>query len=460
MEFTWELTNFLHGIAICTRSSTLDPTILHDNYLQSSLYLLSCELTMMQKGIFDSRILRHDFPILRRKMNGNKEFVYLDSASTTQKPSAVIDAISDYYMNYNSNIHRAVYQVAEESTRAYEQTRQKVAKFINAKSVEEIIFTRNTTESINLLSYSWGRTNIHEGDEILITELEHHSNIVPWQILAEQTGAKLEYIGIDDFGYLNLEDFFEKIEGGKVKLVSISHMSNVLGTIVPIKTIIRTSHKYGIPIIVDGAQSVPHMPVDVQELDCDFLVFSAHKMLGPTGVGVLYGKQQILENMAPFMAGGDMIKEVFKHHTRYNDLPYKFEAGTPNIADVVGFGAAIDYLDNIGMNRVREHEISLTDYALRSLTSIDCVTVYGPQKTIDRGGVLSFNIGDIHPHDLATIMNEHGVAIRSGHHCAQVLMERLNVSATSRASFYVYNTKEDIDRLIYALNDARRLFGI
>ena len=292
-------------------------------------------------------------------MNGNKEFVYLDSASTTQKPSAVIDAISDYYMNYNSNIHRAVYQVAEESTREYEQTRQKVAKFINAKSVEEIIFTRNTTESINLLSYSWGRNNIHEGDEILITELEHHSNIVPWQILAEQTGAKLDYIGIDDFGYLKLDDFFEKIEGGKVKLVSISHMSNVLGTIVPIKTIIRTSHKYGVPIIVDGAQSVPHMPVDVQELDCDFLVFSAHKMLGPTGVGVLYGKKQILENMAPFMAGGDMIKEVFKHHTRYNDLPYKFEAGTPNIADVVGFGAAIDYLDNIGMNRVREHEIQL-----------------------------------------------------------------------------------------------------
>ncbi len=365
-------------------------------------------------------------------MNGNKEFVYLDSASTTQKPSAVIDAISDYYMNYNSNIHRAVYQVAEESTRAYEQTREKVAKFINAESVEEIIFTRNTTESINLLSYSWGRNNIHEGDEILITELEHHSNIVPWQILAEQTGAKLDYIGIDDFGYLNLDDFFEKIEGGKVKLVSISHMSNVLGTIVPIKTIIRTSHKYGVPIIVDGAQSVPHMPVDVQELDCDFLVFSAHKMLGPTGVGVLYGKKQILEKMAPFMAGGDMIKEVFKHHTRYNDLPYKFEAGTPN----------------------------MTDYALRSLSSIGCVAVYGPRKTIDRGGVLSFNIGDIHPHDLATIMNEHGVAIRSGHHCAQVLMERLNVSATSRASFYVYNTKEDIDTLIYALNDARRLFGL
>jgi len=414
----------------------------------------------MQKGIFDSHLLRHDFPILSRKMNGNKEFVYLDNASTTQKPTVVINAISDYYKNYNSNIHRAVYQVAEESTRAYEQTREKVAKFINAESVEEIIFTRNTTESINLLSNSWGRNNIHEGDEILITELEHHSNIVPWQILAEHTGAKLEFIGIDDFGYLKLDDLFEKIEGGRVKLVSISHMSNVLGTIVPIKSIIRASHKYDIPIIVDGAQSVPHMPVDVQDLGCDFLVFSAHKMLGPTGVGVLYGKKQILENMAPFMAGGDMIKEVFKYHTRYNDLPYKFEAGTPNIADVVGFGAAIDYLDNIGMNRVREHEISLTDYALRSLSSIDCITVYGPRKTIDRGGVLSFNIGDIHPHDLATIMNEHGVAIRSGHHCAQVLMERLSVSATSRASFYVYNTKEDIDRLIYALNDARRLFGI
>jgi cysteine desulfurase/selenocysteine lyase len=414
----------------------------------------------LQKGILDTNTLRDDFPILKRKIGGITEIVYLDNAATTHKPLAVIRSIADYYMNHNSNIHRAVYDFAEESTLAYELTRQKVAKFINARFVEEIVFTRNTTESLNLLSYSWGRKNIKEGDEILITELEHHSNIVPWQVLAKKTGAKLSYVGIDDNGYLDLGYFIKKVESGTVKLVSISHMSNVLGTIVPIKRIIKSAHKFGIPVIVDGAQSVPHMPVDVQELDCDFLAFSAHKMLGPTGVGILYGKRELIENMDPFLAGGDMIKEVFKNETFYNEVPYKFEAGTPNIADVVGFAAAIDYLSEIGMDKIRKHEIELTDYALGCLSSVGQLTVYGPSKAIDRGGVISFNIGDIHPHDLATILNKHGIAIRSGHHCAQVLMERLKVSSTSRASFYIYNTRKDIDKLIIALNEARRIFRL
>lgn len=414
----------------------------------------------MQKGLLDSHTIRDDFPILKRKIGGKNNFVYLDNAATTQKPLAVINSITNYYTNMNSNIHRAVYEVAEESTRAYERTREMVARFINAKHVEEIIFTRNTTESINLLSYSWGRKNIKAGDKILITELEHHSNIVPWQVLAKETNSKLCYLNINDEGYLNLDNFFRELEGGGIKLISISHMSNVLGTIVPIKTIIRAAHEKGIPVIVDGAQSVPHMPVDVQDLDCDFLAFSAHKMLGPTGVGVLYGKSELIERMDPFMGGGDMIKEVFKNYTHYNDIPYKFEAGTPNIADVVGFGAAIEYLENIGMEAVRQHEIDLTEYALELLTSIPQLKIYGPLVPIDRGGVISFNIGDIHPHDLATIMNDHGIAIRSGHHCAQVLMERLSVSATSRASFYIYNTKDDIDQLINVLDEARRIFRL
>jgi cysteine desulfurase/selenocysteine lyase len=294
----------------------------------------------------------------------------------------------------------------------------------------------------------------------LITELEHHSNIVPWQVLAKETGCRVCYLNVNDNGYLELDNFFQELEGGDVKLISISHMSNVLGTIVPLRNIIEAAHERGIPVIVDGAQSVPHMRVDVQNLDCDFLAFSAHKMLGPTGVGVLYGKRELLESMDPFMGGGDMIKEVFKDYTRYNDIPYKFEAGTPNIADVIGFGVAIDYLENIGMEAIRQHEIDLTSYALESLASVPQLKVYGPTAARDRGGVISFNIGDIHPHDLATIMNDHGIAIRSGHHCAQVLMQRLSVSATSRASFYIYNTKDEIDKLINVLNEARRIFRI
>ncbi|AIF84695.1 cysteine desulfurase-like protein, SufS subfamily [Candidatus Nitrososphaera evergladensis SR1] len=415
---------------------------------------------MMQKGALNVEKIRKDFPILKRKVMGGKPLVYLDNAATTQKPLAVIDAIHDYYMNYNSNIHRAVHQLAEEATKAYEDTRVKIAKFINARSTDEIIFTRNTTEAINLVAYSWGRANIKKDDRIVITEIEHHSNIVPWQILTQEKGAKLEYIGVGDDGYLKMHEYKKYLDSGKVKLVSVSHMSNVLGTITPINDIINMAHEKGIPVLVDGAQSVPHMPVDVQKLDCEFMAFSAHKMLGPTGVGVLYVKRELLEKMPPFMGGGDMIKEVHKYETRYNDLPYKFEGGTPNIADVIGFAAAIDYLQKIGMDRVREHEIDITKYALDRVAQVKGVTIYGPMNAIDRGGVVSFNIGDIHPHDLATIMNDHGVAIRSGHHCAQVLMERLDVAATSRASFYIYNTKEEVDVFIDALSEARRLFKI
>lgn len=412
----------------------------------------------MQRSIVNSYALRNDFPIFKKKINGN-ELVYLDNASTTQKPYSVIDSITDFYTNYNSNIHRAVYQLAEEATELYEQSREKIANFINVRP-EEIVFTRNTTESINLIAHSWARSNLKKDDGIVITELEHHSNIVPWQILCQEIGTRLEYVGIDENGFLDLEHMIELISSKKVKLVSLSHMSNVLGTIVPIEGIIKAAHEHGIPVIVDGAQSVPHMPVNVKNMDCDFLVFSAHKMLGPTGVGVLYAKKEFLEKMRPFMGGGDMIKEVFKFHTNYNEVPYKFEAGTPNIADVVGFGAAIDYLEKIGMENIRRHEITLTEYALESILSLKYVTVYGPRDPKYRGGVISFNIADIHPHDLATIMNDHGIAIRSGHHCAQVLMQRLDVPATSRASFYIYNTKEEIDKFVNAIKEAGRIFKI
>jgi cysteine desulfurase / selenocysteine lyase len=412
----------------------------------------------MQRSIVNSYELRNDFPIFKKKING-KDLVYLDNASTTQKPYSVINSITDFYSNYNSNIHRAVYQLAEEATELYEQSRKKIANFINVRP-EEIIFTRNTTESINLIAHSWARSNLKKDDVIAITEIEHHSNIVPWQILCQEIGTRLEYVGIDESGFLDVEYLIELISSRKVKLVSISHMSNVLGTIVPIERIIKTAHQYDIPVIVDGAQSVPHMPVDVKNLDCDFLVFSAHKMLGPTGVGVLYGKKEFLEKMKPFMGGGDMIKEVFKFHTNYNEVPYKFEAGTPNIADVVGFGAAVDYLEKIGMENIRKHEIYLTEYALESMQSLKYITIYGPMDSKFRGGVISFNIADIHPHDLATIMNDHGIAIRSGHHCAQVLMQRLDVPATSRASFYIYNTKEEIDKFVNAIKEAGRIFKI
>jgi cysteine desulfurase/selenocysteine lyase len=417
-------------------------------------------LSRQRNQDLDVARIREDFPILKRVLRGNRTLVYFDNAATTQKPLSVIDAISNYYKNYNSNIHRGLHQLSEEATLEYESTREKVKNFINARSREEIIFTRNTTEAINLIAYSWATKNIGRDDSILITEIEHHSNIVPWQMITREKNCNLEYVSVNESGCLDLADYQELLDRNNVKFISISHMSNVLGTIVPINRIIKMAHERSIPVLVDAAQSVPHMEVDVQEMDCEFLAFSAHKMLGPTGVGVLYVKKEILEGMQPFLGGGDMIREVDKYYSSYNELPYKFEAGTPNIADVVGFGASIDYLNRIGMSAVRTHELDLIEYAIKRMKDIQGITIYGPLEASARGGVIAFNLCDIHPHDLATIMDDRGIAIRSGHHCAQVLMRKLQVSATSRVSFYIYNTKDEIDSFVQSLYDARKLFKI
>ncbi len=414
----------------------------------------------MQTSALSTENIRKDFPILQRMVRDGKPLVYLDNASTTQKPNQVIDAISDYYKNHNANVHRAVYALAEESTEAYEKTREKISKFLNIKNKEEVIFVRGTTEAINLVAYSWGRQNIKKGDIIVTTEYEHHSNIVPWQLLAKEKGAKLEYIGINDNGELILDHLDSYLKTGKVKLVTFSQMSNVLGTISNSEEIIKRCKKAGVKTLVDGAQSVPHMKVDIEKLDCDFFAFSAHKMLGPTGVGILWVRKEILETMPPFHGGGDMIREVHKYETTWNDLPYKFEAGTPNIADVIGFSAAIDYLSNIGMDAIRQHEIDLTKYALEKMSQVKGITIYGVKDILNRGGVISFNFHDVHPHDVATIIDREGIAVRSGHHCAQVLMERLNVAATNRASFYIYNTKEDVDKLIKSLEKVSELYKL
>ena len=404
--------------------------------------------------------IRKDFPILKRKVRNDKNLVYFDNAATTQKPIQVINTITEFYTNHNSNIHRAVHALAEEATEAYETARDKIAKFLNIKDRQEIVFVRGTTEAINLVAYAWGRQNIQEGDIIVTTEYEHHSNIVPWQLLTQEKHAKLEYVAVDDNGELILEQLDQFLTSGKVKLVAVSQMSNVLGTITDVATLVEKCKKAGVRVLIDGAQSVPHMKVDLDSLGCDFFAFSAHKMLGPTGVGVLWAKKELLEQMAPFHGGGDMIREVHKYETTWNDLPYKFEAGTPNIADVIGFAAAIDYLNEIGMDYVRAHEIEITKYALDRLSKIPGIKIYGTSDISKRGGVISFNFADIHPHDLATIIDEDGIAIRSGHHCAQVLMEKLDIAATSRASFYIYNTKEEVDVLINSLSRAARLFKL
>ena len=404
--------------------------------------------------------LRNDFPVLERKVRDGKKLVYLDNAATTQKPIQVIDAISDYYKNNNSNIHRAVHALAEESTEAFEQTRDKVAEFLNTKDSQEIIFVKGTTEAINLVANAWGRDNVKEGDIIVTTEYEHHSNIVPWQLLTQDKKAQLKYIDIDDNGELIIDQLDEYLSTGKVKLVAFSHVSNVLGTITPAKEIISKCKNAGVKTLIDGAQAVPHMKVDLTELDCDFYAFSAHKMLGPTGVGVLWAKKEILEKMIPYQGGGDMIREVHKYETTWNDLPYKFEAGTPNIADVIGFKTAIEYLQKIGMENIRNHELELTKYALEQMEKVPGITLYGTKEPKKRGGVVSFNFNDVHPHDVGTIIDKDGVAIRSGHHCAQVLMEKLNVAATNRASFYIYTTKEEIDALIAALQNVAKVFKL
>jgi cysteine desulfurase/selenocysteine lyase len=407
---------------------------------------------------FDPRAIRRDFPILDRKVHG-VPLVYLDNAATTQKPRQVIDALVHYYEHYNANIHRGLHTLAEEATGAYEASRVKAGRFVNAEHPEqEIIFTRNTTESINLVANAWGRKFLKPGDEIVFSAMEHHSNLVPWQLIALATGAKIRYIDIDESGHLIWDDVVAKI-GEKTKIVAISQMSNVLGTINPIRRIAEIAHRAGAIVLVDGAQSVPHMPVDVRDLDCDFLAFSSHKMLGPTGVGVLYGKRYLLEAMDPFLGGGEMIMKVTYERSTYADLPHKFEAGTPNIADVIAFAPAIDYLEALGMDAVREHEIAITQYAIDRLSAVDGVTVYGPTDATEKGGAVTFNYGDLHPHDLSQVLDQQGIAIRAGHHCAQPLMRELGVVATARASFYIYNTKEEVDALVEGLGAADRIFG-
>ena len=407
--------------------------------------------------MFDLETIRKDFPILQRKING-KPLIYFDSASTSQKPFQVINAIKEFYENHNANIHRSIYQIANEATEMYEDARKKVAKFINAKSPEEIVFVRNTTEAINLAAFGWGKNKLKAGERILLSEIEHHSNIVPWQILAKEKNLKLDYFNVDDFTRLDMDDFNKLILNAK--LLAVTHVSNVTGTVFPVKQLIKKAHENGAFALIDGAQSVPHMEIDVQDLDCDFFAFSAHKMLGPTGIGVLYAKKELLDQMEPFIFGSHMIKEVRKDKTVFADLPFKFEAGTSNFADTIGFSTALDYLKKIGMKNIEEHERKLTAYSLKRLAEISSLKIYGPVDMNSRNGVISFNLGDIHSHDLASILDQDGIAVRSGHHCSMLTMERLGVSSTTRASFYLYNTIEEIDKLIESLEHAMKVFKI
>ena len=410
---------------------------------------------MLKSQLLDVERVRADFPILKRKVNG-KRLVYLDNAATTQKPRSVIEAISDFYSNHNANIHRAVHRLSIEATEAYEKARSKAAAFIKCKN-EEVIFTRGTTESINLVRFAWAEEQMEKDDLIVLTKMEHHSNIVPWQLVAQKTHAKVKYVDLDEDGILNMYEF-ERAMNDSPKLVAFTHCSNVLGTINDAAMLVRKARKAGATTLVDAAQSVPHMPVDVSQIGCDFLAFSGHKMLGPTGIGVLYGRKALLEDIEPFQGGGDMIKEVHLTGAKWNDIPYKFEAGTTNFADAVGLGVAIDYLSSVGMQKVRDHEVELLKYAIEEAEKVGGLTIYGPRDTARRGGVLSFNVEGIHPHDMASILDEEGVAIRSGHHCAQPLMERLDVMATNRASFYIYNSYDDVDVLVGGLKKAKRMF--
>ncbi len=402
--------------------------------------------------------IRQDFPILARQIHG-KPLVYLDSGASSQKPASVIAAMDRYYQTSHANVNRGVYVLSEEATAAMEQARVKVARFIKAKSAKQIIFTRNSTESINLVAYSWGGANIQEGDTILLTELEHHANLVPWQLLAARTGARLEFVPFTEDGQLDQDEYTRLLEQTRPKLVAFTAMSNVLGTITPAKAMVAQARAAGAVVLVDGAQSVPHLPTDVGDLDCDFLVFSGHKMLGPTGIGVLYGRRDLLEAMPPFLTGGDMIREVHLRSATWNDLPYKFEAGTPAIAEAVGLGAAVDYLNALGMDFVQRHEQELASYALERLRQVEGLTLYGPEAS-KRGGVVSFTLAEIHPHDLAQVLDSEGICVRAGNHCAQPLIEKLGLPATARASFYIYNTPDEVDALARALEKAKAIFAL
>jgi len=407
--------------------------------------------------MFNIQTIRADFPILGREIRPGVPLIYLDSTATSQKPIPVLAAMDGFYRRSNANIHRGVHTLAEEATALYEQARESVSKFINSPSPQQLVYTRNTTEAINLVAYTWARANLKSGDLMVLTEMEHHSNLVPWHILAAERSIRLEFIPVTDGGLLDL-DVYKKLLEQAPKLISFTHMSNVLGTINPAAEIIRLAHAAGAVTLVDGAQSVPHFKVDVQALDVDFLAFSAHKMVGPTGIGALYGKAALLEAMPPFLGGGDMIKEVKLRSFRPNDLPYKFEAGTPAVAEAVGFGAAAEYLTTIGMETIAKHEHEITEYALERLEEIPGVRLFGPQAK-DKGGVAAFTLEGVHPHDVAQILDGDGIAIRAGHHCAQPLHEKFGLPATSRASFYLYSTTDEVDKLVDGLYKVKRMFG-
>jgi len=406
----------------------------------------------------DADVIRRDFPILQQEINGHR-FVYLDSASSSQKPQVVLDAIDSYYREYNANVHRGIYTIGEKATAEYEKARAKVARFINAPDAHEIVFTRNATEAINLVAYSWGRKNISRGDAIVLTEMEHHANLVPWQLLVQEKDGDLEFIPITDDGLLRL-DVYEVLLRLKPKLVAFTHVSNTLGTINPVKEMIAAAHAAGALVLVDGAQAVPHVPVDVQDLGADFYAFSGHKMLAPMGSGALWARRELLEAMPPFLAGGEMIREVHLRRSEWNDIPWKFEAGTPAVGDAIGLGVAADYLGEIGMDAVREHERELVEYALDVLPKrVPGIQLYGPLDPELRGGVIPFNLPGIHPHDVAQVLDRFGIAVRAGHHCTMPLHERLDLAATARASFNVYSTRDDIDALVDGLGQVLKVFA-
>ncbi len=408
-----------------------------------------------KSNIYDLEKIRKDFPILNQSVHG-KPLCYLDNAATTQKPKVVIDTLVKYYETMNSNIHRGVHTLSEAATKAHDEARKKIKNFINAESEKEIIFTRGTTESINLVANTFGKQNLNEGDEVIISGMEHHSNIVPWQLICKERKAKLKVIPISDEGELILEEF-EKLITGKTKIVSVVYVSNSLGTINPIEKIIEIAHSHNIPVLVDGAQAVNHLPVDVQKLDCDFFAFSGHKIYGPTGIGVLYGKKKFLEEMPPYQGGGDMISKVTFDETTYNELPYKFEAGTPDIAGAIGLGAAIDYVNSIGINNIAAHEKELLDYASSALRQIEGLKIIGTAK--EKCSVISFVLENVHPHDIGTFLDFEGIAVRTGHHCTQPIMDRYCIPATSRASFALYNTKSEVDILVNGIKKVIEVFS-
>ncbi|MEL6403462.1 MAG: cysteine desulfurase [Chloroflexota bacterium] len=406
---------------------------------------------------FDVQKIRDDFPILHKDHHEGVPLVFLDNAASSQKPAAVIDAMTNYYQTYHANVHRGIHKLSEEATAAYEGARKNLRDFLNAPNHRQIIFTRGTTDGINLVAHTWGRKFLSEGDVVLSTEMEHHSNIVPWQILAEEKGFTVKYIPVLEDSTLDMEAYAQLLDEHNVKLVTVVHSSNVLGTVNPVKEMAQQAHDHSALILVDAAQSVPHMPVDVQDLDCDFLVFSGHKMAGPTGIGILYGKRDALDSMPPYQGGGDMISKVTLEGSTWNDLPYKFEAGTPSIAEAIGLGAAADYLSEIGMDKIHTYEHMLTEYALERLATVDGLTLYGPDAS-KKGAVAAFTLENAHAHDVAQVLDSYGVAVRAGHHCAMPLHDILCISASARASFYIYNTFEEIDVLVESLGKVKDTF--